>query len=365
MTRMTPMSQTRFAAADRGLAWLLLGATLLTSVVLLLASLDAPPAGEGNGNDSDSSDLDLYEAIADRMRDGEGYYSAAHAELVDGGYGVQSVFNWRTPLYARLLALAPSDGVAQAALAAVAVLAAALTLVVLGRQAGRWGRLAGAVVVPLTLLNAFLPGTVLLAELTAGVLILLAVCLHAMDRRWLALGCGAAALFIRELAGLYVLAAIVIAVHRRRWNEVGAWAAVLAAYAAYFLWHRHRVLETVDPGDRADPSGWLQLGGPLFSLRTAQMDGVLLLMPLAVVAVLAPFMVLGLWGWRGEAGLLAAITVSGYLVAFCFVGKAVNAYWGALYTPLFAFGLVLAPLAVRDLLAQVRERAPRAKELVR
>lgn len=349
---MAPMPRTSFAAVDRRTAWVLLAVTLLATLALALASQGAAPAGDDNKDGS--SDLDLYEAIADRMRDGEPYYEAAHTEMVDRGYGVQSVFNWRTPAYARLLALAPSDGIAQAVLAVLAAGAVLLTLSVLGHEAGRWGRLVGAVVVPLTLLGAFLPPTVLLAELTAGVLILLSVGLYATDRRWAGLAAGAAALVVRELAGIYVVVAIVMAVRRRRWREVTAWGLVLASYAVYFLWHRHQVLDTVDPGDRAYDEGWLQLGGPMFVLRTAQMDGVLLLLPLVVVAVLAPLMVLGLWSRRDEAGLLAAVTVSAYVVAFCFVGKPVNAYWGAVYTPLFAYGLVLAPLAVRDLVRAAR-----------
>lgn len=346
---MATMPETRFADAEPRFARLLLIMTAASGILLASFALGASGPGEENGNDREGTDLDLYEAITERMREGESYYSAAHTELVDGGYGVQSVFNWRTPAHARLLAWAPSDAMAQLILAMIAVVTIVLTIVVLGRLAGRWGRLAGAVVVPLTLLTAFLPGTVLLAELAAGVLILLSVGLYAVRQRWGALVAAAVALFIRELAGLYVVVLLVLAVRSRRWKEVMAWCVVLAGYATYFLWHRNQVLATVDPGDRADASGWLQLGGPMFALRTAQMDGVLLLIPLAAIGLLTPFMVLGLWHWGDEAGLIAAVTACGYLVAFCLVGKDVNAYWGALYTPLFAYGLVLAPVAVLDL----------------
>ena len=40
----------------------------------------------------------LYRAEVDRIRNGEGYYQAAAAELTARGYPTRSVFNWRTPL---------------------------------------------------------------------------------------------------------------------------------------------------------------------------------------------------------------------------------------------------------------------------
>jgi uncharacterized membrane protein YbhN (UPF0104 family) len=42
-------------------------------------------------------------------------------------------------------------------------------------------------------------------------------------------------------------------------------------------------------------------------------------------------------------------TVALYLLAFLCVGKPFNNYWGAVYTPLMAFGLAAVPAALADL----------------
>ncbi len=50
------------------------------------------------------SDIDLYRAEVQRMRDGYGYYDAANAELRARGYPTRSLFNWRMPLPMWLIA---------------------------------------------------------------------------------------------------------------------------------------------------------------------------------------------------------------------------------------------------------------------
>jgi hypothetical protein len=326
---------------------------LLAMCLLGAAYLATQEAGNPDA-DSSSSDLDLYKAIVERMREGDSYYGAAHDELVERGYGTRSVFNWRTPAYPGLLSLASSTGVMQAGMLAVALAAGAVTLWVMRRTAGPKGLVGGALVVPLTLLAAALPDSALAAELTAGVLILLSVGLFASGHRIPAVVTGIAALFVRELSGLYILVAMALAVRARRWHELAGWCAGLAAYGGYYLWHRHQVLMTIGPEDRADPDGWLQMGGPDFALRTAQMDGILLILPLALLGVLVPLMVIGLLSWKHEAGALAAATVIGYLAVFCVVGKPVNVYWGSMYTPLLAYGLVFLPSALRAIIRQAR-----------
>jgi hypothetical protein len=54
--------------------------------------------------------------------------------------------------------------------------------------------------------------------------------------------------------------------------------------------------------------------------------------------------------------VLSALTCFGYVAAFCIVGKMVNFYWGAMYVPLLAFGVVRAPGALRDLFMAARGR---------
>lgn len=43
------------------------------------------------------------------------------------------------------------------------------------------------------------------------------------------------------------------------------------------------------------------------------------------------------------------LIVWGYSLAFLFVGRSNNGYWGFIYGPIVAISLVFAPMALRDL----------------
>jgi hypothetical protein len=68
-----------------------------------------------------------------------------------------------------------------------------------------------------------------------------------------------------------------------------------------------------------------------------------------IVAVYLSFALVGLAGWRSERGTLAAATVFAYVLTFSVVGNPYNGYWGLLYVPILAFGVVRAPDALLDL----------------
>ena len=144
------------------------------------------------------------------------------------------------------------------------------------------------------------------------------------------------ALFVRELSVLYVIVCLVCAVRDRRWTETGLWVVGLAGYAAFYLWHVQQVTALIGPLDHA-AEGWLQLGGPVFLLRTAAFNGLLVVAPYWVAALV---LVVGLVGLKGLPRPGLAVTL--YLLLFLFYGRPENAYWGALYTPLVALGVVVA-----------------------
>lgn len=348
-----PDTSTRYGDLRPATARLVAAATLAVIAVLVVL---AATAGPRSTPEDSEGDIDTYSAIASDMRAGEGYYDAARHQLLEGGYGLQSVFNWRTPLHPQLVALAPSDRIAQGGLAAVALLAAAAAVALFGRTGQRSVLLAGGTAAALSLITAIIPGTIFFAEVTAGILILFSVAMFALDRRAAGVVLGLLALFVRELSGLYVVVAMVLAARERRWREVGGWAIGLVTYAGYFLWHRQQVLEHVRPNDPGYPSGWVQFGGPDFVLRTAQMDGILFALPLVVTAVALPLAVLGLVGWKGSGSLLAIATVAAYLLLFAVVGKPFNFYWGAMYTPVLIIGFAFLPNALRDLAARAMDR---------
>ena len=140
-------TRTRFRALSRPAALSVLALTVVAVVVLLVTALAPAPTPAAATAVATGGDVDLYSAIVARMQAGQGYYPAAHAEMLSQGYGTGSVFNWRTPLYPTLLSLG-GPGVAQVGLALVALLAvlasAAWVWSVAGRSAAL-GLAAGAV----------------------------------------------------------------------------------------------------------------------------------------------------------------------------------------------------------------------------
>lgn len=341
---------TRFADLPRGVCATILivaAAALAGLVYLALVHVDAvsdPQRG---------SDREMYERLVGQMRQGVDYYAAARAELSAGGYGMQSVFNWRTPLFPWLLALLPATSWAQGLLVVVALVAGGLSCWVAHEAMGRRGAV---VLGPLEVLGlgvCVVPQSVVLSEIPAGMLILLSASAYGLRRPGLGQATGILALFLRELAAPYVLVCLFMAWRQRRRREVAFWLIALLWYGLYFFWHAHMVQLHQLPGDHADARGWLTLGGADFALVTAAFNGLLLALPLWVTAILLPLACLGLLAWPGPAGERMALTVLVYLTLYAIVGKPLNGYWGAIYTPLLMPGLVWAPAALRDLFARL------------
>lgn len=342
------MGMTRWRRLNRHQA---LGVLCLVaaSIVLLLWIAAAAPPPVANTTGNNDGDLALFQRIIQHMRDGAGYYDAAHHELVTSGYGTQSVFNWRLPGLAWFWSALPSLQFGQWVLIAFAVVAANVIGRLFYLQGGLRLAVPGALVMILSLAGAFTPGTVLLSELTAGLLILLSVGLYGLGWRRTGLAVGALALVAREFAGLYFLVCFWLAWRNRRWSELAAWAAVLVAYGIYFAWHAWQVHQRVTGGDPGYGEGWIQFGGLGFVLATAAFNGFFALLPSMAHAVLVPLALLGLFAWPGETGIRASLTVLGTMAVFAIIGKPFNAYWGLIYTPLLSLGLAWVPFAVTDL----------------
>jgi hypothetical protein len=340
---------TRYAALTRGQA-LAVVAVLLALMGWLLAGARAETRASPTGaarRASDESDVALYQAVVARVRAGEGYYDAAGAELRGRHYPLRPALNWRQPTYAWLLAALPSPLLASALLVLMGL--AVVLLIRRWLAVSEWRRHAPAAtaLTVVTLASAFVPNFAFLQESWAGFLIVLSVCLFALDRWRLGVAAALAALAFRELALYPCAVGLALALGRRRWPEVAAWLAGLGAYAALMAWHFAEVARHTRPDDLA--RGWVALGGAAFVLETCKWNSLFVALPAWAIAVLLPFVLLGLAGGRGPALTRAAAIVFGYLLAFSFVGRAFNDYWGAIYAPLLLFGFLAAPASARDL----------------
>lgn len=348
------MPATRWRNISSRAALMTIGALVISIVIMLAvaARYEPPPSSQALNRHGDAV---TYARIIDRMHAGEPYYDAVHSELIAGGYGTRSVFNWRTPFYLSLLSMLPSWQDARWVVMGLALCAALAIGTLVLKEAGLW--VAGPLVLALELSFFAYPIRILamFSEAPAGLLILLAIGLRGLGWRRGATVSGLVALFVRELAAPFVLLLVVDAVIGRRRDEIRAWSIGLVAYAAYFIWHAHMVGMTIGPMDKAYPEGWVQFGGLSFVLATAHyFNGAFSVMPMQVTAVVLPVALLGLLAWPGRSGSLALATFVVYVAAFAVVGKPFNTYWGLLYTPLIAVGLAWAPVGFADLARAAR-----------
>lgn len=339
---------TRFKAQGWASAAAMLAVLVAVVLVAIWVSLDAPQmAATTSVVAADQGDMALYAGIVEQMRGGDGYYVAAHEQLLGSGYGTQSVFNWRLPTLFWFIALFPSIGLAQIVVMVLAVGTGVAAGCLLHRQGGWVLAGPGALWLMLSLTGAFTPDAILLSELPAGLLILLSASLYGLGQRRWGMGFAVLALLLRELSGIYVLVCIYLAWREKRRGELLAWGAVLAGYGLYFIWHYAQVQAQILPTDPAYPDGWVQFGGLGFILATSAFNGYFALLPAWCHAVLLPLALLGILAMPGDGH--ARLMVGAAIVVFAVIGKPFNAYWGALYTPLLAIGLAYAPFAVRDL----------------
>jgi hypothetical protein len=300
--------------------------------------LPALPAG--------MSDMDLYALTVERLRENMDYYRALGLGLSGGNFPTASVFNWRTPLYLSLMAWAPNALVLHLAIWLVALLAVGLAGAWAALQLGHIGLIAGCVLAAASLLGVPAQRAVFSFELAAGMLILIGFAAHGLKWHWPGFAALVLALFIRELAAVPVLVMLGFAWWHRRRVEALAGLLAIGAYGAHYAWHAQMVAQAVEGRGVPGPD-WLYFGGLQFVLATAAFNGVFMLTPLWVSALVLPLGLLGLAHWR--PGLPALVTVLVYLAIFAIGGRPFNAYWGALYMPLVTLGLAFAPAAMLTL----------------
>jgi hypothetical protein len=313
--------------------------------------MSALSSGTATSVQEGGKDLQAYRQIVERVHRGENYYTAAEVELRSGGYATTSVFNWRLPTTAWLLAALPRPEWGQVLLCLLALRALALAYAA-DRQNSS---LLGSAVLVLTMAGAFLwciDGDAYFAqELWAGVLIAISVGAFALQRRGWGVAAGLAALAIRELALPYVLVAIVLAGYEKRWREVALWCLGLATFAVFMGWHAWQVQGHWTASEPVQAESWIQFGGPAFVLKTSQMNVWLFRLPAWIAGAYLAASLIGLAASSDQVKVRVTATVGVYLIAFLIVGKPFNNYWGLVYVALLPFGLVRFPQALKALSA--------------
>ncbi len=340
-------SVTRYNCLNRRQAFLVLVLLSLAVGGCLAVPRAAPPRLSGEG------DLALYSHVAQRVHRGERYYDALGSELRSRDYPTRSVFNWRTPLHLELIARL-SFGWASILLMVGGLCAIGLAVVPTARSGHAGLALAQALLMFVPLSVTAMSNTFLFGEVWAGLLIAISVGWYALGWRHAGAVTGVLAVFFRELALPYVLIGVFLAMRGRRRSELWIWLTGIAGYALYFGLHAMAVMSRIpSSGVAPDVSRWVQFGGLRFLLITSRV-GILLGLPFSVAAVYLPIAVLGLAGWVSPVAGRVTATVLAYLLAFSVIGlPSANFYWGAIYTPLLAFGTARSLPACRDLVMRL------------
>ena len=104
---------TGFADVSPRTARVVLLATLLAILVCVGISISPMQSSNLNPDMDRPGDVDLYQAVVDRVHAGESYYAVLGDELRTRGYPTASVFNWRTPLPLWFIAMLPHPLIAE------------------------------------------------------------------------------------------------------------------------------------------------------------------------------------------------------------------------------------------------------------
>jgi hypothetical protein len=299
----------------------------------LLAALIAPTARgavatppEGRG------DVETFQAVVSRLRDGEAYYPVFGEELRRGNYPTAQAFNWRTPFLFAGLSLVP-ERVARGAWLSLALVVCGLTILTTSRL--QPAAIATAALLQVGAVAAMdPPAAVVMGEAWAGALIVLSVCAFGWRHPAAGIAFGLTALFVRELAAPYCVACTLAAIAARRWREVAAWLAGAGVYAAYYAWHLNQVWPQQLPTDAAHASSWLQFGGLTFLLIVVRFHRWLHVAPTPLAALGLALIVAGTA--NASTPFHVRLASAAYLVFFLSFGHAFNEYWGLIAWPTWA-----------------------------
>lgn len=358
------MTHAHLAGLSRPVAWIIGCLTLTLAGAGLLSLRSADEITRGPVPVAEESDWELYRGVLARLQAGEGYYNALGGELRARGYPTRSPFSWRTPLHLWLLGRLPHPVVGQVVLGAVCLLSLFLTWRLLEPRHGPAPAAAGLVFLVGAFVPCFVGDVQLFAEVWSGAFLVCSALLGAHDRWRAAVALGLVAILLRELALPYLVIALALAAWNRRRGEALAWAGAIGVFAAYLGVHAWVVSGLLTPADHGFEGGWIRLGGLGFVLSTARMHAFLLVLPVWVTALYVPLALLGLLAWPERRALSLRLSGIAFVAAFFVVGRPENFYWGPLYTPLLALGIVWAPAALRDLARAVRprHRSPRPRD---
>ena len=323
---------------------------LLSTAGLIILGLFTFRMSDYTKVDGKGEDYKNYQSIIERIRSGESYYQAAHQELSNRGYPVESVFNWRLPWLGWLLGHMPNDRMGQTL---AILLSSVAVLFWIHFAIKEWPLIqvaAGGLLASGLTIYASLQEIYTMHELWAGALIFISLFAYGNGWKKLSWLSGTLALFIRELALPFVVVMFLKALYERQRQEVMAWGAGMLAFLGMFFIHAVETRNYMTSDNILRVQHWADFNGWAFVLATLHTHPFLILLPSWITSVLVPLALLGLLAWRGPLGERLGLVVTVYMFLFLFVGKNFNAYWGFIYFGLLTLGLLRTHEAIISLI---------------
>lgn len=325
--------------------------------LLLAACLTAIGSPGAHAGESDSSvapagqtDLLMYQAIVDGVRNGARYYDAVAEAHRAAQHPLKPVSAVRLPVLA----------VVQAALPALLVDMLLLALC-LGTMVA-WVRrlrpeltglvpvgLAGLLVLAGLWIDAS-PSLAAIHEVWAGPLIALSLALSRPGQWISAVALGLSAMLIRETAVLYVVIMAVIAWAEGARREALGWLGAIAIFAVTLAAHAHALSLVTGPLDFA-AQDWSGFEGFGFYVKLATVSSGLEVLPQWLASLLLATALFGWLAWRDPTATRVLATLVGYAASIAVFARVDDAYAALITTPLLLVGLVLAVDGLRDLIA--------------
>ena len=302
------------------------------------------------------SDLGLYDAVAERVRHGDGYYQAAVQEMrARPGYPLRPFVTVRPPLLAEIQATLPHAVATGLLYLLVAGVALAWVVRITESFPDGAARIVAALLLGGGLFTAVQPFLFTSHELWASLLIALSLGVRRPGRWVEAVALALAAMLIRELSALYAVIMLAFAWREGARREAIGWAVALAVFAAALAAHAWAVTRVTGPLDLAS-DGWTGLHGPWFFVQTIRHATVLEAFPYVVAIPLVVLALLGWASWRDPVAARMFATVSAYGLLIALAARLNNFYWGLMVAPVLLLGLAFAPDGVRDLVRAARGR---------
>ncbi|MDE1467227.1 hypothetical protein [Aurantiacibacter sp. D1-12] len=300
-----------------------------------------------NGPERDT-DLQLYDAIAERVAAGESYYEVAVEEQRARDFPVRPGLAVRLPTLVYVTALLGEWG-----MIVLAVALAIATIVAwhfrLRDEPGGPGRLRYLLLLLIIgAVSGFKPQYLALHEVWAGMLIALSIGLYRPDRWGWALLAGILALAVRELALPFILLMGWLALLRGNRGEAAAWLGVVLLFAGVLTAHLIAVSGVTSEADPASP-GWMALRGIGGWTANIVLSSPLHLLPPYVAAPLVLLPLLGWAAWRSWFGVTGFLLCLGYGVLFMIAGRDNNFYWALIVMPVWFVGYAFVPRALASL----------------